>query len=84
MSPEQPVAPGGKKDIWILKRNIVIGGLLILGPLFLPFLWFSRQFSMTVKIVLTVLLVILSVLSYMYTPVLLDRILQQAQPLTPQ
>ncbi len=67
------------KDLWLFKRPAVVGALLIFGPLALPLLWISSHFKMQAKIILSVVFIGLAVLTYIYMPVLLDRIAEQAQ-----
>ncbi len=77
MTDTAPDAPQ-EKTPWYQKRSTAVWGLLIVGPFALPILWYCRGFSRKAKIAITLLVVVLTYLSYRYTPVLLDRLTQQA------
>ena len=66
-----------KKTPWYLTRGTAVWGLLIAGPLALPLLWWSPKFKMTTKVTITLVTLILTYLSFKYTPVLIDRLTHQ-------
>ena len=68
-----------KKTPWYLTRGAVIWGLLLVGPLALPLLWMSAEFKKSTKIIITVVALALTYLSYLYTPVLLDNLTRRLQ-----
>ena len=63
-----------EKAPWYLTRTAVVWGLLLVGPLALPLLWYCRSFKKGAKITITVILAVLTYISIVYTPVLLEML----------
>ncbi|GEM_PF-3395687 len=53
---------------WYLSRSFVLVALAFLGPLGLPFLWWSRRFNLFFKIFLTAAVVLLTVAAILAFP----------------
>ncbi len=81
MKPETSSATPETRTRWYLTRPAVIWGLLLLGPFALPLLVFSPKFKKTTKIIISVITVALSVLSYIYTPQLIDLLMSRYESL---
>ena len=62
------------KTPWYLSRKAVWLGLLVVGPLALPLLLLSPNFKRGSKITITVVTVVLTYASFVYTPMLLDNL----------
>lgn len=73
--------PTEKKTPWFLGRTAVIWGLLLVGPFALVMLWPSPEFKKGTKIIITIVALLLTYLSYLYTPVLLDTLTKRLQEL---
>lgn len=48
------------KPKWYFQRSSIIIGFLILGPFVLPLIWYNPSFSMSKKIIYTVIIFALS------------------------
>ena len=66
-----------KKTPWYLGRSAAIWGLLLVGPLALPLLWLSPQFKTRTKIIFTVITALVTYLSFLYTPKLIDTLMSR-------
>jgi hypothetical protein len=55
----RPGLPGEK---WYYSRYAIVIGLGTIGPFALPLVWFNPRYTITTKIVLTVLVVVLTIL----------------------
>jgi len=49
-----------KKEKWYLKTSVFVVALLCVGPLALPLLWINQHFSMRMKVIISVIVIILS------------------------
>jgi membrane protein implicated in regulation of membrane protease activity len=49
-----------KSEKWYFKTSTLIIALLCIGPFALPLLWLNRRFSLKVKIIISVFVIILS------------------------
>ncbi len=72
-----------KKTPWYLTRATVIWGLMLIGPLALPILFMSPKFKLWTKIGVAASVVVLTYLSYVYTPILLNMILSRGLDIGP-
>ncbi len=75
MSAENTSQVPEKKTPWYLSRPAVIWGLLLIGPFAMPFLWLSPNFKLWVKAVVTLAAIALTYASYIFMPILIDRIM---------
>ena len=49
---------------WYLKTSTIILGILVVGPVMLPFVWFHPKYSITVKIFLIILIILFTWFSF--------------------
>ena len=75
-----PPAPPQKVP-WFLTRKAAIWGLLLVGPFALPLVWYSPAFKKNTKIIITLIVAVLTYISYIYTPVLLDNLSKRLESL---
>ena len=54
-------AAGKPKPRWYLKTSTLIWGFLLTGPLVIPLVWANPHFSLTKKIVLTTVFVLITI-----------------------
>ncbi len=66
-----------EKAPWYRRRGTVVWALLLVGPFALPLVWYCPSFKRNIKILLSLGVIALSTVSYIYTPVLIDRLMQQ-------
>ena len=69
------------KTHWALTRRAVWIGLFVVGPLGLPLLWLSPRFSQTAKILISVLTLAATVLTFYYAGVLMQHLETQLKDL---
>lgn len=55
-------APLSSKPKWYFRTSTLVVGFLLVGPLIIPLVWVNPRYSLTKKIVLTVLLIIVTML----------------------
>ena len=71
----------GKKTSWFLSRPAVLWGLLLVGPLALPLLCLSPKFTLRMKIAIVTVTALLTYLSFLYTPKLVEALLSRYESL---
>ncbi|MFA5320438.1 MAG: hypothetical protein WBE75_03105 [Candidatus Omnitrophota bacterium] len=52
---------------WYFKKSVLLLIFLSVGPLVLPLIWLSPEFSRRIKIILTIAILVLSYLAMMMT-----------------
>jgi hypothetical protein len=57
---ENAAAPEGKKVPWFFSKTSIVLSVVTLGPLALPLVWFHPKYSLTKKIVVTAIIVVLT------------------------
>ncbi len=78
-APARPARPVGNRS-WAENRWVVLGALfLVLGPVGLPMLWRSRQFSLVWKVAFTMLVLGLTLVVFGLAWYVVDKMLE---PLT--
>ena len=48
----------GPKQKWYFSNWTVVIGILIIGPLALPLVWFNKRYTVTMKVVLTIVVIV--------------------------
>ncbi len=71
--------PDMPKIKWYFSTAIVVIALLSVGPLALPLVWFHPRYKQTTKIVISVLIIVLTVVSYFLLKDLYVRLCNQLQ-----
>ena len=66
---------------WFLEKKAVWIGLIVVGPLALPLLWFSPKFSGGSKVWICVLTVALTVLTFKFSEAMLGVLEQRLSEL---
>lgn len=62
------IPPLSKPEIkWHFSTKVVVIALLFLGPFALPLVWFHPRYKILTKIVITVIIIGISIWSYLYT-----------------
>lgn len=69
------------KSRWIFSASAVILGLLTLGPLALPLVWFNPRWSLIVKGIITVVVVVATVLMCWATTAMYNNLIRQINSL---
>lgn len=71
--------PDTPKTKWYFSTAIVVIALLSVGPLALPLVWFHPRYKQTTKIVISVIMIVLTILSYFVLKDLYLRLCTQIQ-----
>ena len=72
--PEKPV--NAKPVPWYFDRRFVLLMLFIFGPLALPLVWLSPKFSMTWKVTVTILAIVLTILLMQATAAMYQTVMR--------
>ena len=72
---------GRQKGKWYLSTGVVVIGLLCLGPIALPLVWFNPRYKIVTKIVVTVVVIVATVLLYYLTSKLYFLLMEQVSEL---
>jgi hypothetical protein len=68
---------GGRKEKWYFSTYVVVIGLLCIGPLALPLVWFNPRYKVVTKLVVTILVIVLTVMFSYAAGVVYQRLLEQ-------
>ena len=71
----------GKGGKWYHSTTFVVVALLSVGPLALPLVWINPRYSMIVKIVITVGVIVFSVLLFQATISMYNNLIKQVETL---
>lgn len=73
--------PKEAEEKWYFSNGMVIVGLLSIGPLALPLVWFNPRYNIAIKIISSILIIGLSVWFYMLTQQMYQDLMKQLKDL---
>jgi len=73
---DKPHEPAQK---WYFATSVIVIAILCVGPFALPLVWWNPRYSLTVKVVLTIVVVVVTILAFYLSKYMYSQVMGQME-----